>query len=71
MKPPYRRGASWLYEIAEERGQFSRAEVWFEPIDESARPEPNPFAEAPKEADAPRTDPLGLAGRVGWTDTEA
>lgn len=32
MKPPYRRGASWLYELAEERGEFDRASVWFEPV---------------------------------------
>lgn len=34
MKPPFRRGASWLYEIAEKSsgGVFSKAEAWFEPI---------------------------------------
>nr|WP_160115835.1 AAA family ATPase [Bosea lathyri] len=32
MKPPYRRGASWLYELAEDhsRGTFSVAERWLE-----------------------------------------
>lgn len=43
MKPPYRRGAGWLYELAERHGngQFSTASVWFDDI-----PEPtNPFAE--------------------------
>lgn len=35
MKPPYRRGASWLYEIAEQHApqHFSAAEAWFAPID--------------------------------------
>lgn len=37
MKPPFRRGAGWLYEIAEDAApdRFSRAEVWFQPIPES------------------------------------
>lgn len=31
MKPPYRRGASWLFELAEAAGGgFSRAEMWFD-----------------------------------------
>lgn len=32
MKPPFRRGAGWLYELAEQHApaQFSRAEQWFE-----------------------------------------
>jgi RecA-family ATPase len=32
MKPPYRRGASWLYEIAEKQsgGSFARASAWWE-----------------------------------------
>ncbi|MGE0211825.1 MAG: AAA family ATPase [Parvibaculaceae bacterium] len=55
MKGPYRRGAGWLYELAEQHApeKFSRAEAWFEPIAESI----NPFAEielnALKTADAP------------------
>ena len=34
MKPPYRRGASWLYELAEKSapGSFSRASAWAEEI---------------------------------------
>lgn len=33
MKPPYRRGASWLFELAEKHGggSFSRAELWLDP----------------------------------------
>lgn len=33
MKPPFRRGASWLYELAEQHsgGSFSRAELWLDP----------------------------------------
>jgi hypothetical protein len=43
MKPPYRRGAGWLYELAERYsgGKFTEAEAWFEPIPE----DDNPFAE--------------------------
>lgn len=38
MKPPYKRGASYVYELAERhsKGAFSRAEQWFEPIVEKA-----------------------------------
>ncbi len=41
MKPPYRRGAGWLYEIAERLApdQFSTVERWFDEI-----PEPSPDA---------------------------
>ncbi len=46
MKPPFRRGASWLYELAEKHGDgsFSSASQWFEPIVETAPlfPEDNP-----------------------------
>lgn len=42
MKPPFRRGASWLYEQAERvgDGSFTSAEVHFEPVPER---EPSPF----------------------------
>ena len=44
MKPPYRRGAPWLFEVAAKHGQsFSIAEVWFE--NEQAKQQENPFAE--------------------------
>jgi hypothetical protein len=37
MKPPFRRGASWLYDVAERAsgGRFTTAEVHFEPIPET------------------------------------
>ena len=40
MRPPFRRGAGWLYELAEQHsgGQFDRAEVWFEKIPETDNP---------------------------------
>lgn len=44
MKPPYRRGAQWLYELAETHGaggEFSIGEVWFDDLE---NPD-NPFAE--------------------------
>lgn len=42
MKPPYRRGAGWLYEMAERINPngFTMAEVHFEPVGEK---EPSPF----------------------------
>lgn len=52
MKPPFRRGAGWLYEIAERLsdGQFTQAEVHFSPVEAQ---EPSPFdlqAQAEREA---------------------
>lgn len=40
MKPPYRRGANWLFELAEQHApnKFSKAEVFFQPITEDASP---------------------------------
>ena len=37
MKPPYRVGASYIYEKAEAAsyGQFSRADAWFAPVDQN------------------------------------
>jgi hypothetical protein len=51
MKPPFRRGAKWLFEIAEQTsgGQFSRAEQWFEPIPE----EPESIFGGDENADGP------------------
>lgn len=42
MKPPFRRGASWLYDLAEKHGNgaFNLAEVHFDPVPEH---EPSPF----------------------------
>lgn len=42
MKPPFRRGAGWIYDMAERLsdGQFSQAQVWFEDV----MPADNPFA---------------------------
>ncbi|BBF92129.1 AAA family ATPase [Blastochloris tepida] len=39
-KPPFRRGASWLYELAEQHsgGKFSRAELWFDVIEDTEDP---------------------------------
>lgn len=44
FKPPFKRGANWLYEQAEEtsEGKFSRAQMWFEPPQEPLFPAPLP-----------------------------
>jgi hypothetical protein len=36
MKPPFKRGANWLYELAEQHsaGAFQLADAWFAPIEE-------------------------------------
>lgn len=37
MKPPFRRGATWLYETAERVGRgFGLSDVWFEPVGDAA-----------------------------------
>lgn len=48
MKPPYRRGAQWLYEMAETAApdKFSQAEVWFEPVKETENPWPEIYLNA-------------------------
>ena len=60
MKPPYRRGASWLYEQAERlsNGLFTQAQIHFDPIQETA---PSPFdvqAEAERQEQAADLYPL-------------
>lgn len=46
MKPPYRRGASWLFEVASEAtGQDFAAAQWFEPVAEPLFPVENGSAE--------------------------
>lgn len=49
FKPPFKRGAGWLFEQAEEAsaGSFSRAHLWFEPPQEPLFPE----EERPKKGD--------------------
>ncbi len=63
MKPPFRRGAQWLYELAETYGDFDRASIWFAPIDEEI---PNLFSEA-STSESPTPPPL-RAGRVTLDD---
>lgn len=43
MQPPYRRGASWLYDLAETigTGGFSKADAWFDQL--GGEPEQSPF----------------------------
>ncbi|MGF7008131.1 AAA family ATPase [Aminobacter sp. BE322] len=63
MKPPYRRGAGWLYELAEQHshGAFSLAEAWFDDIDTLPQVELNPFeVAAAKEAQRENTDVFPL-----------
>lgn len=60
MKPPFRRGAGYLYDLAERlsAGRFTLAEVHFQPVPESA---PSPFdlqAANEREAEAADVYPL-------------
>lgn len=50
MKPPYRRGAGWLYEQAEtlSGGQWSKAQAYFEPVAETTA---SPFDIAAEQED--------------------
>jgi hypothetical protein len=38
MKPPFRRGASWLFDLASEYGEFDKASVWWEPVVDQPEP---------------------------------
>lgn len=51
MKPPYKRGASWLYDLAHEHGhgQFNMAEIWFQPVNDNDNPFDQPMNSAAPE----------------------
>ncbi len=59
MKPPYRRGAGWLYELAEQHshGKFTLADVWFEALPDQ---DDNPFAAIDLNAPKEKTDTYRL-----------
>lgn len=59
MKPPFKRGASYIYELAEKysHGQFTSAEVWFDPLPDE---EENPFAQIELNASKEQTDTYKL-----------
>jgi hypothetical protein len=46
MKPPFKRGASWLYELAAKHGGFDVARVWFEEVGMGDEPDTSAFAAA-------------------------
>lgn len=56
MKPPYRRGAGYIYELAEQHNPkaFTLADVWFDVIE----PSDNPFADLAPKPEATDTYPL-------------
>lgn len=66
MKPPFRRGASWLFDLAEQHsgGQFTTADIWTD-----ARQEPL-FPEEPR-AVTPGLDPGIHATPYGFPDPAA
>lgn len=70
MKPPFKRGASWLYEIAEHHApeSFSRAEVWFEPIGDA----PTSAFDQIKKDDAEREPlkPIEWINPIDWHGAE-
>lgn len=75
MHGPFRRGASWLYEKAEElsAGQFTRAEVWFDPVDGSDTAVATIFDQiAKQDREAAVEDALRplTAGRLVWGDLD-
>jgi hypothetical protein len=53
MKPPFKRGASWLYELAGKHGggRFDEASVWFDEVEMTDEPDTSAFEKA---APAPR-----------------
>ncbi|WP_439399860.1 AAA family ATPase [Bradyrhizobium sp. PMVTL-01] len=62
MKPPYRRGANWLYELAEQHNpdQFKRVDAWFDELpDEPA----SLFTQS-----TPRTEEPDDSAPIKWVD---
>jgi hypothetical protein len=72
MKPPFKRGANWLYELAERHApkEFSRAEVWFEPIEASELSAFDVAAERDKEGDAEPLQPIVWINPSDWDGVE-
>jgi hypothetical protein len=66
MKPPFRRGASWLFDLAEERGEFNRvSDLWFDaspPV--YVAPEPSLFDLSVREPIGADLYPLLSAGEI-------
>lgn len=74
MKPPFKRGANWLYELAEQHApqSFDRAEVWFEPIT-TEEPAPSAFDVAAKreaEEDRDAIEPIRWINPEDWHGVE-
>lgn len=67
MKPPYRRGAGWLYELAERFApeRFNTVDIWFQPITED-----NPFAEALAQANVEERPAIRWVDPGEWEATE-
>lgn len=70
MKPPYRRGASWLYAQAEELsgGEYSRADAWFENLPDKVEDAISLFDVSTKD-DTPATRKLRLTPFIEAADT--
>lgn len=64
MKPPFRRGANWLYELAEQHApdKFSRAEVFFQPIEETN----SPFDTKPEPKETTAAEPIKWVNPIEW-----
>lgn len=72
MKPPYRRGASWLIELAEQHsgGHFKRADAWFEEIPDEPRSLFAPTL-APASSQQREIAPLIIIDPTAWSGQEA
>lgn len=71
MKPPYRRGANWLYELAERHSpnDFSRVDLWFNELPDE---EKSLFIEnSPRLLEAPQ-DPVAIkwVDPIEWANAE-
>lgn len=75
MKPPFRRGANWIYELAERHApkQFDRAEVWFEPISAADVSAFDVAAERDRKADneeREKLEPIAWINPADWIGAE-
>ncbi|MGY3364177.1 hypothetical protein ACVWZL_001302 [Bradyrhizobium sp. GM2.4] len=72
MKGPYRRGASWIFELADQHsdGQFKRADAWFEEIPDEPR---SLFAPplAPASSQQREIAPLVIIDPTAWSGRQA
>lgn len=72
MKAPFKRGASFVYEMAEttSAGAFSRADAWFQPAPKTEATIFDVMSQIERENPTETAIPPLVAGKVSWEDME-